>query len=66
MRKLDLVMMGWAMLSKSLIQIFVYEWGYAPSLLFGLSPRLPLEIPRHSEGNLTQSLVGTLLLSSAS
>ena len=63
---MGLVLMGGAMLSKSLIQFAVDGWGSVPSLLFGLSPRLPLEIPRHSEGNLTQSLVGTLLLSSAS
>ena len=32
--RLDLVLMGRAMLSKSLIQFYVYGWGYIPSLLF--------------------------------
>ena len=58
--------MSVAMLSKSLIQIFVYEWGYAPSLLFGLRPRPPLETPGHSQASPAQSLLGTLLFSPGS
>jgi len=34
--KLGLILMGGAMLSKSLIQLFVDGWGCVPSLLFGL------------------------------
>ena len=37
-RKLGLVLMGRAMLSKSLIQFSVDGWGCVPSLLFGLRP----------------------------
>ena len=36
--KLGLVLMGRAMLSKSLIQFSVDEWGCVPSLLFDLRP----------------------------
>ena len=36
--KLGLVLMGRAMLSKSLIQFFVDGWGCVPFLLFGLKP----------------------------
>ena len=36
--KLGLVLMGGAMLSKSLIQFSVDGWGYVPSLLFDLRP----------------------------
>ena len=36
--KLSLVLMGWAMLSKSLIQFSVNGWGCVPSLLFDLRP----------------------------
>ena len=36
--KLDLVLMGGAMLSKSLIQFSFVGWGCVPSLLFGLRP----------------------------
>ena len=36
--KLDLVLMGRAILSKSLIQFSVHGWGCVPSLLFGLRP----------------------------
>ena len=36
--KLDLVLMGGAMLSKSLIQFSVEGWGCVPSLLFDLRP----------------------------
>ena len=35
---LGLVLMGQAMLSKSLIQFSVDGWGCVPSLLFGLRP----------------------------
>ena len=37
---LDLVLMGGAMLSKSLVQFSVDGWGFVPSLLFGLRPDL--------------------------
>ena len=37
--KLDLVLMGGAMLSKSLIQFSVDGWGCVPSLLFDLRPK---------------------------
>ena len=37
-RKLGLVLMGRAMLSKSLIQFSVDGWGCVPSLLFVLRP----------------------------
>ena len=37
-RNLGLVLMGGAMLSKSLIQFAVDGWGSVPSLLFGLRP----------------------------
>ena len=36
--KLGLVLMARAMLSKSLIQFSVAEWGCVPSLLFDLRP----------------------------
>ena len=36
--KLSLVLMGWAMLSKSLIQFSVHGLGCVPSLLFDLRP----------------------------
>ena len=36
--KLALFLMGWAMLSKSLIQFSVDGWGCVPSLLFDLRP----------------------------
>ena len=36
--KLDLVLMGRAMLSKSLIQFSVDGWGCVPTLLFDLRP----------------------------
>ena len=36
--ELDLVLMGTAMLSKSLIQLFVDGWGCVPTLLFDLRP----------------------------
>jgi len=38
MRNLNLVLMGGAMLSKSLIQLSVDRWGYVHFLLFSLSP----------------------------
>ena len=38
MRELGLVLMGRAMLSKSLIQFSVVGWVCVPSLLFGLRP----------------------------
>ena len=37
--KLHLVLMGGAMLSKSLIQFSIDGWGCVPSLLFDLRPR---------------------------
>ena len=37
-RKLGLILMGGAMLSKSLIQFSVDGWGCVPSLLFDLRP----------------------------
>ena len=38
MGKLGLVLMGWAMLSKSLIQFSIDGWNYIPSLLFAWGP----------------------------
>ena len=38
MGKLGLVLMGRAMLSKSLIQFSVFGWSFVPSLLFDLRP----------------------------
>ena len=63
--KLGLVLMGGAMLTKSLIQFSVDRWGCVPSL-FDLRPNRPLETPGHSQASPTQSLVGTLLLSPGS
>ena len=61
---------GGAMLSKSLIQFFVDGWVCVPFLLFGLRPNCwpmpPQETRGHSQASLTQSLVGTLLLSPGS
>ena len=58
------------MFHKSLIQFFVDGWGCFPSLLFGLRPNClpmpPQETRGHSQASLTQSLVGTLLLSPGS
>ena len=69
-RKPGLVLMGGAVLSKSLIQFSVDGQGCVPSLLFDLRPNCwptpPLETPGHSQANLGQSLVGSLLLSSGS
>ena len=36
--KLSLALVGWAMLSKSLIRLSVDGWGCVPSLLFALRP----------------------------
>ena len=36
--KLGLILMGGAILSKSLIQFYVFGWSYVPSLLFDLRP----------------------------
>ena len=64
---LDLVLMGRDMVNKSLTQFSVDGWGCVPSLLFGLRPNCwympPAETPGNSQTSLTQSLVGTLLLS---
>ena len=58
------------MLSKSLIQFSVDGQGCVPSLLFGLRSKCwhmpPLETSGHSYASLTQSFVGTLLLSPGS
>ena len=68
--KLGLVLMGGVMLSKSLIQFSIDGCGYVPSQLFSLRPkchlRPPLETSGHSQPSLTQSFVGTLLLSPGS
>ena len=68
--KLGLVLMGRAILSKSLIQFSVDGWGCVPSLLFGLRPNCrpmpPPETPGYSQAKLTQSILGTLLLSPGS
>ena len=68
--KLGLVLMGRAMLSKSLVQFSVDGWGCVPFLLFGLRPNCwptpPLEIPGHKQASLAQSLAETLLLSPGS
>ena len=67
---MGLVLMGRAMLSKSLIQFYVDGRSYVPSLLFGLRPNCqpmpPLETPGHSQASLGQSLGGSLLLSPGS
>ena len=64
---LRLVLIGRAMLSKSLLPFSVDGRVCVPSLLFGLRPncppRPPLETPGHLQASLTQSLVETLLLS---
>ena len=54
--KLGLVLIGKAMLSKSLIQFSVDGWGCVPSLLFGQAVN-PLETPEHSQVSLAQSLI---------
>ena len=68
--KLGLVLMGWVMFSKSLIQFSVDDSSCVPSLLFGLrpncQPRPSVKTPGHSQASLTQSLVGTLFLSPGS
>ena len=68
--KLGLVLMGRAILSKSLIQFSVDGWGCVHSLLFGLRPNCrpmpPPETPGYSQAKLTQSILGTLLLSPGS
>ena len=62
--KLGLILMGGAILSKSLIQFSVDGQGCVPSQLLGLRP--PPETAGHSQTSLTQSLVGTLVLSPGS
>ena len=68
--KLGLVLMGGAIVSKSLIQFSVDGWGCVHSLLFGLRPNCrpmpPPETPGYSQAKLTQSILGTLLLSPGS
>ena len=65
-----LVLMGRAMISKALIQLFIDGWGCVPFLLFDLRPNcqsMPLpETPGHSQASLAQSLVESLLLSPGS
>ena len=62
-----LVLIGRAMLSKSLLPFSVDGRVCVPYLLFSLRPncppRPPLETPGHLQASLTQSLVETLLLS---
>ena len=62
--------MGRAMISKYLIQFSTWCWGCVLSLLLGLRPNCwpkpPHRTPGHSQASLTQSLVGTLLLSLSS
>ena len=54
---LDLALMAWAMLSKSLIQFSVDEWGCVPSLLFTWKWQpTPVFLPGESQGQ--WSLVG--------
>ena len=57
---MGLVLMGGAMLSKSLIQFSVDGWGCIPSLLFGLRPNYqptpPAETPADSQASLTQTI----------
>ena len=61
-RKLGLVLMGRAMLSKSLIQFSVEGWGCVPSLLFDLRPNY--SGGNEDNGNLPQrSHAGTSTLS---
>ena len=43
-RNLGLVLIGGAMLSKSLIQFSVDGWGCVPSLLFGLRPNYRVQV----------------------
>ena len=66
----DWVLMGGAMLSKSLIQFSIDGWTCVPCLSFGLRPNCqsmpPPETPGHSQASLAQSLVGSLLLSPGS
>ena len=67
---LCLVLIGRAMLSKSLLPFSVDGRVCVPSLLFGLRPncppRPPLETPGHLQASIAQSLVETLLLSPSS
>ena len=66
--KLGLVLMSWAMLSKSLFQFSVDGQGCVPTLLHGLRSNCwampPLETPGHSQASLAQSLMETLLFCS--
>ena len=54
MGKLGLVLMGWSMISKSLIQFSVDGWGYVPSLLF--DPRQNYGGGNEDNGNLLQKV----------
>ena len=55
--KLGLVLMGRAMISKSLIQFSIEEWGCVPSLLFNL--RLNYGRGNEDNGDLLQKVVCT-------
>ena len=70
MGETGLILMGGAMISKSLILLSVDGQSCVPSLLFGLRPNCrptpPPQTPGHSQASLAQSLVGTLLLSPGS
>ena len=55
MGKLGLVLLGRALLSKSLIRFSVDEWGYVPSLLFDLS--LNYGVGNEDNGDLLQKVL---------
>ena len=55
---MDLVLMGRAMLNKSLIQFFIDGWSCVPSLLFDLRPNY--DGSNEDNGNLLQKVPRTL------
>ena len=59
---MGLVLMGGAMLSKSLIQLSVDEWGCVPSLLFDLGPNY-VEVMKIMVTSFKRSCVHTVALS---
>ena len=64
------ILFWWLSTSRYLIQFSTWCWGCVLSLLFGLRPNCwpkpPNVAPGHSQASLTQSLVGTLILSPGS
>ena len=63
MGETGLVLMGRAMLSKSLIKFSVDGWSGVPSLLFGLRPNYPpQETPGHSQSLVTCGSISSFFL----